>query len=312
MRRLLLGWLLLSGLLLGCGSDGAVEAVAIRATAAPVTLTATAAATHTATASPAIEPEATLTEEPAGPPPTLTPLPTATASPTATATATPTVTPTPTPIGPCSARVPADDLLTIVTLTYGLNRTYEPADLVSINPVFSDTITLGYPTSVREPVLAPLQAMIAAMEAAGLQPLIISGYRSYASQAIAYQKWLTNNPETASILSAPPGFSEHQLGTTIDFSSPELPGIVGEPEIQFHTYFYQTSEGIWLAANAHQYGFTLSYPREAFALTGFYYEPWHFRYVGIELATMLYENGTFLTDYLLSQYPAPCIPDAHS
>ena len=116
---------------------------------------------------------------------------------------------------------------------------------------------------------------------------------------------MANNPETASILSAPPGFSEHQLGTTIDFSSHELPGIVGEPEIQFHTYFYQTSEGIWLADNAHQYGFALSYPREAFELTGFYYEPWHFRYVGIELATMLYENGTFLTDYLLSQYRPP-------
>ena len=102
------------------------------------------------------------------------------------------------------------------------------------------------------------------------------------------------------------------MGTTIDFSSPELPDIVGEPEIQFHTYFYQTSEGVWLAANAHRYGFTLSYPRNAFDLTGFYYEPWHFRYVGIELATMLYENGAFLTDYLLSQYPVPCIPDATS
>jgi D-alanyl-D-alanine carboxypeptidase len=284
----------------------------LTATAAPATLTVTAVAHHAATASPTIAPAETATVAPAGPPPSLTPPPTATVSPTATATKTPTVTPTSTPIGPCFARVPADDLLTIVTLTYGLSRAYEPADLVSINPYFSDAITLGYPTTVREPVLVPLQAMIDDMQTAGLQPLIISGYRSYASQAIAYQKWLTQNPETASILSAPPGFSEHQLGTTIDFSSPELADIVGEPEIQFHTYFYQTSEGSWLANNAHLYGFTLSYPRAAFALTGFYYEPWHFRYIGIELATMLYEADISLTEYLLSQYPAPCLPDANS
>jgi D-alanyl-D-alanine carboxypeptidase len=83
---------------------------------------------------------------------------------------------------------------------------------------------------------------------------------------------------------------------------------VGSDDVEFHTYFYKTSEGIWLAENAHRYGFTLSYPREAFELTGFYYEPWHYRYVGVEMATMLKEIEMFLTEYQLLTQPEPCIP----
>jgi D-alanyl-D-alanine carboxypeptidase len=150
--------------------------------------------------------------------------------------------------------------------------------------------------------------MIGDMEAAGLQPQVISGYRSYAAQAIAWAKWNESHPDTAAIVSAPPGHSEHQLGTTVDFGSPELPEIVGEEDIQFHTYFYKTSEGEWLLEHAHEYGFTLSYSREAFELTGLYYEPWHYRYVGRELATHLHDAGTTLTAYLLEQNPNPCLP----
>jgi D-alanyl-D-alanine carboxypeptidase len=146
------------------------------------------------------------------------------------------------------------------------------------------------------------------MQAAGLSPQIISGYRSYSSQAIAWSKWLNEVPETAAIVSAPPGHSEHQLGTTFDFGSPELPAIVGEEDIQFHTYFYKTSEGRWLLEHAHEYGFTLSYPRETFELTGFYYEPWHYRYIGPELATKLKEENISLFEHLTGIQEPPCIP----
>jgi D-alanyl-D-alanine carboxypeptidase len=150
--------------------------------------------------------------------------------------------------------------------------------------------------------------MIGDMLEEGLRPHIISGYRSYSSQAIAWNKWLEKNPDTASIVSAPPGHSEHQLGTTVDFGSPELADIVGDEEIEFHTYFYQTSEGKWLQEHAHEYGFTLSYSREAFEITGLYYEPWHFRYIGRELATELKDNNSTLVEYLLEKEPIPCIP----
>lgn len=221
----------------------------------------------------------------------------------------PTPSPQPTPIGPCSQRLPDDaNLLTLVTLTYGLSRAYEPADLVSLADYLPVDVTLGYPTEVRQVIIEPLVRMIDDMRAAGLQPQIISGYRSYAAQAIAWDKWNREEPERAAILSAPPGHSEHQLGVTVDFGSPELPAITGIPDIQFHTYFYQTSEGLWLLENAHRYGFTLSYTREAFEITGFYYEPWHYRYVGTEMAAMLKETGMTLTEHLLISQPAPCIP----
>ena len=244
-------------------------------------------------------------------PPTITAVPTQfhTATPTQTATSVPTATMTATPIASCTQRVPQDDLLTIVTQQYSLSRDYAPGDLVSLNDLLPFAVTKGYPNQLRQVAAEPLAAMIAEMQAAGLQPQLISGYRSYAQQEIAYRKWQEKEPERAAILSARPGHSEHQLGTAVDFGSPELPDIVGVPDIEFHTYFYQTSEGVWLGENAHRFGFTLSYPRDGSDITGFFYEPWHFRYVGVELATALHESGQTLTAYQLANLPQPCVPE---
>ncbi len=264
-----------------------------------------ATAVPTATNTPTIQP--TLP-----PPPTFTPMPTTTptSTPSTTATAVPTGTPTATAtaVPACDQRIPDDSLNTIVTLNFGLSRDYAPADLVDLNDYLPQRITQGYPTELRQVAVEPLVQMITDMEAAGLHPQVLSGYRSYSTQALAWAKWNESNPDSASIVSAPPGHSEHQLGVTIDFGSPELPDIVGEEDIEFHTYFYMTSEGEWLLAHAHEYGFTLSYPREAFEATGFYYEPWHYRYVGVEMATKLREMGTSYTEYLLAQNPQPCVP----
>jgi D-alanyl-D-alanine carboxypeptidase len=247
-------------------------------------------------------------------PPTTTAIPTSTEATVATVqfTLTPTLLPTTTsrPLTDCNSRVPADDLLTLVTQDFGLSREYEPADLVPLADYLPQWSTLGYPTEIRQIIARPLEIMVNNMRAAGLRPTIISGYRSYAAQAIAWNKWLTLEPERASILSAPPGHSEHQLGTTVDFGSPELAVIVGQEDIEFHTYFYQTSEGIWLEEHAHEFGFVLSYPRDAFEITGFYYEPWHYRFVGPELATRLKSENLTLTEFLLEEQPLPCIPNS--
>jgi D-alanyl-D-alanine carboxypeptidase len=270
------------------------------------------AAGTTATVPAASRPPVVSTGRPpaATPPPTATtaPLPTLTPSPVPTASLTPS--PTPNRDIPCSERIPDNGLLTIVTLTYGLSRDFEPAGLVDLSGYLSSDVTLGYPTQLRRVAINPLVDMIADMQAAGLQPVIISGYRSYVAQAIARQKWAEAEPERVNILSAPPGFSEHQLGTVIDFGSPELAEIVGQEDIEFHTYFYKTSEGVWLLENAHKYGFTLSYPFEATEITGFFYEPWHYRYVGVEMATLLHNTGLSLTEHQLAAEPPPCIPDA--
>ena len=261
--------------------------------------------TPTLVATPTLMPTATATITPS---PTYTPTatPTATSTPTSTPTHTPTATPThtptvtPTPISACSERVPADDLLTIVTRDFALSRQYVPADLVSLNLHFGVRVTLGFDTYVRSVLIEPLTQMIADMKSAELQPTILSGYRSYSTQTLAYEKWSKQVGEFAAQLSAPPGTSEHQLGTTVDFGSPEL-------DNKFHTMFYDTSEGAWLIENAHTYGFTLSYPRDAQEITQFFYEPWHYRYVGIELATHLYESGLSLTEYQFQTMPLPCL-----
>lgn len=245
-------------------------------------------------------------------PSTVTPIPTTTPSPTVVPTETPLPTPTwtSTPIGLCNDRVPSDEnLLTLVTHEYGLSRDYTPGDLVPLADYFPVHITLGYPSEIRSIAIQPLVEMIAAMEATGLKPFIISGYRSYAAQAIAWAKWSEYNPDYAAGLSARPGHSEHQLGTTVDFGSPELEAVTGIEDIEFHTYFYMTSEGAWLGEHAHEYGFTMSYPPDTLEITGFYYEPWHFRYVGVELATQLKAEGNYLIAHLLENFPLPCTGD---
>ncbi len=280
--------------LTGCGVETAVSLPPLP----------TLAPTGLATAVPTLPPPSIDAATAVAELPTSTPEPTATATPTAT----PSPTPTATPIGLCTNRMPNDDLFTIVTQTYGLSREYAPQDLALLTDYLSVDVTLGYPNQLRQVALAPLLQMIADMQAAGLQPFIISGYRSYASQAISWEKWNREEPDRAAILSARPGHSEHQLGTTVDFGSPELAEVTGIEDIEFHTYFYLTREGVWLAENAHRYGFTLSYPRGAQELTGFFYEPWHYRYVGEEMATFLHESGVYLTEYQLLNQPEPCIP----
>lgn len=248
-------------------------------------------------------------------PPTITAIPTSTPSPTAAVTATPspTFTPSPTPLPTvaslCADRIPSpDDLLVIVTGIYGLSPQFAPPNIVPLSDYFGVDVTKGYPSEIRASVAEPLRQIIAAMQAEGLAPQIISGYRSYSAQAVAFQKWVEREPERATMLSARPGHSEHQLGTTVDFGSPTLYEYVegADPTLEFHTYFFKTPEGVWLLAHAHEYGFTLSYPREAQGVTGFFYEPWHYRYVGVDLATLLKENAISLTEYLLVNNPAPC------
>ncbi|HIP70232.1 MAG TPA: hypothetical protein EYH05_02410 [Anaerolineae bacterium] len=241
--------------------------------------------------------------------PAVTSSPTATASPTIEPTATywPTVTRQILPaeqaagLVPCSQRPMTDDLLLVATQQFTLPQSYVPADLVPLSDYFSEEVMRGLDLYARAAIVEPLQQMVEAMYAAGLRPSILSAYRSYNEQALAWKWWESQYPGRVAIMSARPGASEHQLGATIDFGSPEINHL-------FHVDFANTSEGIWLAANAHQYGFTLSYPRDAYGVTGFKYEPWHFRYVGPELAGQLYNSGQILTEWQLENMPPPCIP----
>ena len=148
------------------------------------------------------------------------------------------------------------------------------------------------PLRARRVIEEPLAAMFDATDQAGLALKLISAYRSYIEQAVAHEKWTELYPDRAGTLSAVPGHSEHQLGTAVDFTTPE---ILARMPNGFHTSFAQTPEGLWLADHAADYGFTLSYPEWATAETGYEWEPWHYRYVGVDLAHFLAEHDPPLT-----------------
>jgi D-alanyl-D-alanine carboxypeptidase len=201
----------------------------------------------------------------------------------------------------CQNRVVSNELLLTVTQQFPLPEFYQPPDLVSLTDYFGNSVTLNQPLYVRQIVINSLQDMVAEMQEAGLRPSIISAYRSYQEQALAWQWWNSQYPDRVAIMSARPGRSEHQLGTTVDFGSPELNHL-------FHVDFANTAEGLWLADNAHRFGFTLSYPANSYDISGFKYEPWHYRYVGQEMADSLFNTGQILTSWQIVNLPPPCIP----
>lgn len=272
--------------------------------------TPAAVAPDSVTTATPVDPQATAPLTPNPPTPTLFPTVTAPLStplPTPTPTLWPTVTRQVLPpeiaagLMPCSQRTVPDELLILVSQQFALPESYAPLDLVPLDDYFGDSVTVGIENQVRQIILDPLQQIIDAMHAAGLHPSILSGYRSYDVQYLAWKWWNSQYPERVAIMSARAGYSEHQLGTTVDFGSPEIDHL-------FHVDFANTQEGLWLRDNAHRYGFTMSYPANSYAITGFKYEPWHFRYVGAELATQLYTSGQILTQWQLEHLPPPCIP----
>jgi D-alanyl-D-alanine carboxypeptidase len=139
---------------------------------------------------------------------------------------------------------------------------------------------------LRQEAAVATVALAKAMKDWGAGTLILhSGFRTYKNQQGLYNRTRdTRGLAVAEKLSARPGHSEHQLGLAADFS------VRGQGCV-IMVCFGKTEAGIWLAENAHQYGFVLRYPKGYKPITGFQYEPWHFRYVGIELATEMKTKG---------------------
>ncbi len=116
----------------------------------------------------------------------------------------------------------------------------------------------------------------------GISLKVQSGYRSYSSQVSVYNGWVKSlGRKGADLQSARPGFSEHQIGLSVDIAASN-----GACTIQ--ECFAKTPEGKWLARNAWKYGWHLRYPKGKTAITGYKYEPWHWRYVGNDLAAELH------------------------
>lgn len=121
--------------------------------------------------------------------------------------------------------------------------------------------------------------------------VIASSYRSYSLQSNIFYNYVANYGFTkANTFSARPGYSEHQTGLAFD-----LNGSNSATWIQ--SSFQYTKEYTWLRANAHKYGFILRYPKGKTSITGYIFEPWHYRYVGTTIATAIWNRGITLEEY---------------
>lgn len=140
-----------------------------------------------------------------------------------------------------------------------------------------------------------IDELIAAAKNEGLDIQTVSGYRTIAYQKILYKSNVERQGlEMANRYSSKPGYSEHHTGLCMDVSSAS----VGFDLIE---KYGQTKEGKWLAENAHRYGFIIRYPEGKDNITGYSYEPWHIRYLGVPLATYLYQTGLCYEEFLALQ-----------
>ena len=230
----------------------------------------------------------TVTPSPAASPtPTPSPSPTPTASPTPTPTPLPTPLPTPAPnAGPPACAhldVPTphagygDWPISLLDTIYRLPADYAPSDLVDSGTA---GLNSGYP--IRALMVDDIRAMAADARAAGVPIALVSGYRSHEQQERTFAYWVSiGGYEQALRTSARAGHSEHQLGTAIDVTGE------GGAAPWEDADWGSTPAGAWMAGNSWRYGFVLSYPAAAFERTCYDYEPWHFRYVGRDIAALI-------------------------
>lgn len=185
-----------------------------------------------------------------------------------------------------------DDLLVLVNKQYQLPSTYAPSDLVSVTNAGIRTTKAGL--SVRNNSITELTRLGNDATTANIDLAILSAYRSYSTQQSTYNYWVAyngGNIAVADTISARPGHSQHQLGTAVDFTTNEISDQLGQ-------HFGNTAAGQWLAEHAWEYGFALAYPTGWESTTGYSYEPWHFRYIGVENAKEWHSSGLILELWL--------------
>ncbi|MDO8620377.1 MAG: M15 family metallopeptidase [bacterium] len=185
------------------------------------------------------------------------------------------------------------ELLIKYSKVYFLNEHYQPEKLTLLR---KDYIYNSKEEYFHARALPYLENLLSEAQGAGIPLLLVSAFRSFETQNDLKSQYKVTFGTGANKFSAEQGYSEHQLGTAVDFTTPTL-GVLFEK-------FDTTTSYLWLTENAHKYGFILSYPQ---GNTYYIYEPWHWRFVGVELAGKLHtENKHFydmdqreINDYLV-------------
>jgi LAS superfamily LD-carboxypeptidase LdcB len=171
----------------------------------------------------------------------------------------------------------------LVNRNFYLNENYVPYNLVpieNVNYVKRPNETM----MIEKTVLEKYKEMEIFLKQKNINILLFSSFRSYAKQTSLWN----NNNQTNNLYLAKPGFSEHQTGLAVD---------IGTKESGLTIHFENTKAFQVLKENAHLFGFILRYPKNKESITGYAYEPWHFRYVGTNIATIIYENNITLEEY---------------
>lgn len=175
---------------------------------------------------------------------------------------------------------------------------YVPSDLTS--PMNITIITTEIEAMLNRETAEALMALAAAAREAGIDLEVASAYRSYDDQARIYQSMVKGYGQTeADRQSARPGHSEHQTGWAVDLDD------ANSDECRLEACFADTAAAKWLAANAHTYGFVIRYPAGKESVTGYNYEPWHIRYVGVELAGEMRRTGVQTLEEFFGLAAAP-------
>ena len=180
--------------------------------------------------------------------------------------------------------------LILVNKSNSLSRNYQPDDLVIPNIRF-DNIADDMVQYVRYDAAIALEELFQSAESQGINLIAVSGYRSYSYQDNVYRNEVnTVGRIEADKYVAKAGESEHQTGLSMDILSDEY--------LSLDDGFENTIAFNWLENNMSKFGFILRFPKGKEDITGYSYEPWHIRYVGISAATEIMEEGLTLEEYL--------------
>ncbi len=169
----------------------------------------------------------------------------------------------------------------IVNKKHGLSpKTYIPNDLVV--PDVRLRVPGNSSMQVRQVTADALEKLIGDAKSQGINLELSSGYRSYSFQVSLYGSYVKSDGQAAADrVSARPGYSEHQTGLAADLDDLSH-------KCHLETCFGELPEGKWLAAHAYEYGFVIRYPKDKESITGYAYEPWHLRYIGVSAATEMH------------------------
>jgi len=177
-----------------------------------------------------------------------------------------------------------DDYLVLVNKNNQLKSNYVPKDL--------EIISLNYSNKdkyLRKEAKEQFEKLSYDASNLGYKIIAVSAYRDYDYQNELFNYYVKEKGlEYALVCSAKPGHSEHQTGLAVDV----------EGSNRDYDNFIDSKEYDWMKDNSYKYGFILRYPKGKEHITGFKFEPWHYRYVGVDAATYIYNNNLTLEEYM--------------